>query len=149
MSCSRARSSPAYSPSLVSTARPATTAARSGSRSIVSRKARTRAGSGFHSTYSGGSKAGKRLISASPDLRQETAGVRRGERVGEFERGVVARVGVRFHRPGQRALQAFGEIGPELPQLLRLAAQPGDHHLLCVPPLEWQLAREHFEGDDR
>src|SRR5207237_9648973 len=93
-------------------------------------------------------RRGNALFQLLLDLRQETAGVRRGERVGEFERGVVARVGVRFHRPGQRALQAFGEIGPELPQLLRLAAQPGDHHLLCVPPLEWQLAREHFEGDN-
>src|SRR2546430_16853772 len=85
-------------------------------------------------------RRGNALFQLLLDLRQETAGVRRGERVGEFERGVVARVGVRFHRPGQRALQAFGEIGPELPQLLRPAAQPGDHHLLCVPPLEWQLA---------
>src|SRR5213076_1559505 len=77
MSCSRARSSPAYKPSLVSTARPATTAARSGSRSIVSRKAPTSAASGFHSTYSGGSKAGKRLISAFPVEDQGEAEIRR------------------------------------------------------------------------
>ena len=61
MSCSRARSRPAYSPSLSSLESRETSAARSGLCSIVSRKRRTSAGSAFQSTYSGGSNAGKRF----------------------------------------------------------------------------------------
>src|SRR5256884_1249765 len=63
MSCSRARSSPAYSASLASGERPETTAARSESASIVARYAFTSAGSGFQLTYSGGSNGGNRRIS--------------------------------------------------------------------------------------
>src|SRR2546428_12824382 len=63
MSCSRARSSPAYSASLASAERPETTAARSESASIVARYACTSAGSGFQLTYSGGSNGGNRRIS--------------------------------------------------------------------------------------
>ena len=61
MSCSRARSSAAYSSSLPSAPSVEAIAARSGVPSIVARYARTRAGSGFQSMYSGGSKAGKRF----------------------------------------------------------------------------------------
>src|SRR5207247_2355266 len=62
MSCSRARSSPAYSARWASSAICSMIPRRSASRSTVSRNARTSAGSGCHSTYSGGSKAGKRCI---------------------------------------------------------------------------------------
>src|SRR5713226_8467361 len=64
-SCSRARSKPAYKPRLASCGRRETRAARSGFSSMVRRYARTRAGSGCHSTYSGGSNAGKRCIGES------------------------------------------------------------------------------------
>ncbi|PYP12052.1 MAG: hypothetical protein DMD59_01125 [Gemmatimonadetes bacterium] len=61
MSCSRALSRPRYNSSFFSRDNSPTTPARSASASIVDRKARTSAGSGFQSTYSGGSNAGNRF----------------------------------------------------------------------------------------
>src|SRR6266540_138427 len=61
MSCSRARSRPAYRSSFRSAGSAATIRARSGSPSTAARNARTSCGSGFQSTYSGGSKAEKRF----------------------------------------------------------------------------------------
>src|SRR6266705_1319260 len=152
MSCSRARSRPAYRASLASVGRRATAAARSVSRSIVARYARTRSPSGFQSTYSGGSNAGKRftevLLELLLDSREESPFARGGERLGELERGVVAPIRIGLERARERFLQALGRNGPELAQLERLTAQPRDHQLLRVPALERELAGEHLEGDD-
>src|SRR3989442_430345 len=62
MSCNRARSNPAYSARWSSSSSCSTIARRSASPSTVPRNARTSAGSGFQSTYSGGSNAGKRRM---------------------------------------------------------------------------------------
>src|SRR5437867_1870075 len=152
MSWSRARSRPPYSSSFASGESRATTAARSGSRSTVARNWRTSAGSGFQSTYSGGSNAGKRfteiLLELLLDPGEEPAFRGPGERLGEFEGRRVAVVGVRFHRPRERLFEAGREVGPELPQGHRLAPEPGDHHLLGVAPLERQLPGEHLERHD-
>src|SRR5260370_35193731 len=48
----------------------------------------------------------------------------------------------------QGALEALREVGTELAQRERLAAQSRDHHLLRVPALERQFAGEHLERDD-
>src|SRR3989441_8195304 len=73
---------------------------------------------------------------------------RRGERLGELERGVVARVRTGLHSAGEGFLHALGRVRPELAQLEGLAAQSRDHHLLRVPALERQLAGEHLERHD-
>src|SRR5437879_1411938 len=139
MSCSRARSSPAYSASWPSAERPETTAARSGSASIVARYALTRAGSGFQLTYSGGSNGGNRCISLqllfdpSEQAAASRARVRRGgERLGELERGQVAVIGGRRHRLGERLLEAGRDVGPQRAQRQRRAAQAGGHQRLGV-----------------
>src|SRR5213594_2539373 len=130
MSWSRARSRPAYSSSFASGESRATTAARSGSRSTVARNWRTSAGSGFQSTYSGGSNAGKRFTEILLELLLDP-----GEEPA-------------FRGPGERLFEAGREVGPELPQGHRLAPEPGDHHLLGVAPLERQLPGEHLERHD-
>src|SRR5580765_5186562 len=141
MSWSRARSRPRYSSSLASRESAWTMVARSSSASIVWRNPRTSAGSGFQSTYSGGSKAGNRFTSRESflELAEEPGGSRRrhpGERIAEFERRGVPIVGIRLQRLDQRPLHDFRDIGPELADGLRLAAQPGDHHLLRVAAVE-------------
>src|SRR3989454_5191197 len=109
MSCSRARSSPAYSASLASGERPETTAARSESASIVARYAFTSAASGFQLTYSGGSNGGDPCLSLqllfypSQQAAPPPAGLRRGgPRPREGQRGRGAGIGGRLHRPWQR-----------------------------------------------
>src|SRR5438552_4223245 len=150
MSCSRARSRPAYRAVWSSDERRATSATRSGACSIVSRKRRTSGGSAFQSTYSGGSNAGKRfkLLQLLLELGEQAAIVRRGEGVREVERGGVARVGIPLQRPAQRLVEVRRQIGPELAERQRLVAQARDHHLLGVAPLERQPAGEHLEADD-
>src|SRR3989441_1056845 len=134
MSCSRARSSPAYSASLASAERPETTAARSESASIVARYACTSAGSGFQLTYSGGSNGGDRCISLHLlfDPSEQAAAPRArlgrgGERLGELECRQVAVVGVRLHRLGERLLEAGRDVGPQLTQRHRRASQAGGY----------------------
>src|SRR2546425_6953976 len=142
MSCSRARSSPAYSASLASGESAETTAARSESASIVARYAFTSAASGFQLTYSGGSNGGNRCISLqllfdpSEQAAARRAGLGRGgQRLGEVERGRVAVIGVRLHRLGKRLLEAGRDVGPHLAQRHRRASQAGGHHLLGGPAL--------------
>src|SRR3989454_10809455 len=121
MSCSRARSSPAYSASLASGERPETTAARSESASIVARYAFTSAGSGFQLTYSGGSNGGNRCISlqllfdpseqaAAPPARLDGG----GGRLGGLECRQGAGGGGRLHRLCQRPLAGGRGVGPPL-----------------------------------
>src|SRR3989454_8219512 len=101
----------------------------------------------FRSTP-GDRRRGSALFQPLLDLREEPAFVRRGERLGELERGVVARVRTGLHGAGEGFLQALGRVRPELAQLEGLAAQSRDHHLLRVPALERQLPGEHLERQD-
>src|SRR5438067_9634194 len=117
------------------------TAARWASASMVERNARTRAGSGFQSTYSGGSNAGNRRTPMTSfqlfsDLGEQAPFVGRDEGVGELERRGITRVGIRLEGPGERLLQRRWEVGPELAQPHRPIAQPRDHHLLRAAPLK-------------
>src|SRR5712691_3376034 len=128
MSCNRARSRPAYSSSLSSVDSAATIFARSGFCSMVARNARTTAGSAFHSTYSGGSNAGKRRMlskangyrrpgaSGPEDLLEEPAArfLLGREGGGEVEGGAEAVVGIGLERPGKRFLKGRRNGGAEL-----------------------------------
>src|SRR5258705_3048867 len=127
--------------------------ARSPWASTVWRNARTSAGSGFQLTYSGGSKAGNRFTSRESflELAEEPGRGRRrpsGERIAELDRRGIPIVRVRLQRLDQGPLHDFGDIGPELADRGRLAAQPRDHHLLRIAAMEWQLAGQHLERPD-
>src|SRR5947199_6359535 len=153
MSCSRPRSSPAYSSTLASAPSVEAIAARSGVPSIVARNARTSAGSGFQSTYSGGSKAGKRFTASPsfqllPEPGEQSPFVRQRQGLGELERRAVAVIGVRLHGPGEGLLEAPRELWADLAQRRRPPAQARDHRLLGVPPLERQRSGEHLERHD-
>src|SRR5262245_1737830 len=141
MSCRRPRSRPPYNRSLESGVRAATTAARSALSSIVERKPRTSAGSGFQSTYSGGSKAGNRFTSREfffefPKEATTTAGrFRRAparQRLAELERRRKSVVGIGLQRLGERFLDGLGDIGAQRADRNGLAAQARDHHLLRI-----------------
>src|SRR6185503_6743867 len=116
---------------------------------MVDRKPLTSAGSGFHSTYSGGSNAGKRftsLLELLLELPEQAA--RRllgGQRLGEFDRRRVTVVGVRLEGLRERFFDSRRRVGAQLPDRRRLAAQPRDHHLLRVAAGEGQLPGEHLE----
>src|SRR6266480_3015447 len=153
MSWSRARNRPRYSWSLASGVRAATIAARSGLLSTVDRKPRTSAGSGFQSTYSGGSKAGNRFTESRKlflEPAEESTGRFRGsrERIPKFDRRHEAIVWIRLQGLGERFFDRVGDVGAQRTDRNRLAAKPRDHHLLRVPALERQLAGEHLERHD-
>src|SRR6266540_5270457 len=129
-----------------------TSAARSGCCSIVARKARTSAASSFHSTYSGGSKAGKRFTSLELllELPEQTPARRLlgGQRFGELDGRRVTVVRVRLQGFGEGLLDGRGRVGAQLPDGSGLTAQPRDHHLLRIAALERQLPGEHLERHD-
>src|SRR6185503_7554503 len=162
MSCRRARSRPWYSRSLESGVREATMRDRSGSVSIVDRKAFTSLGSGFQSTYSGGSNAGNRFTARRQRSRKlflefsEEPAATRGGRFGriprqgfpKLDRGPKPVVRIGLQRLDERLFDDLRDIGPQRAHRLRLAAEPRDHHLLRVASLERQLPGEHLEGHD-
>src|SRR4029077_13639723 len=110
-------------------------ARRVGSCSTRSRNTRAKASSGRQETYSGGSNAGKRRMKGVAEelAEQPAAAAARGlfaaRRVRELHGGGIAVVGTRLHRAGEGLLEILGQVGPELPQRGRRAAQARDHHL--------------------
>src|SRR4051812_48104652 len=104
---------------------------------MVVRKPRTSAGSGFQSTYSGGSKAGNRFTSRESffELAEEAgSGGRRGTGQGVPEVDCGGETVVRFclQRLDEGLFPRLWPIGPQLADGLRLAAEPRDHHPLRV-----------------
>src|ERR1044072_12402 len=157
MSCSRARSRPRYSWSLASGVRAETIEARWGGFSIVARNALTSFGSGFQSTYSGGSNAGNRFTSRKLflELAEESApsaAPRRrggaGQRFRELDRGRKAVVWIRLQCFGEGSFDRVRDVGAQAADRDGLAPQARDHHFLRVAALERQLAGEHLERHD-
>src|SRR6266496_3225841 len=112
MSWRRARSRPRYNWSLASGVRVDTIPARSGSLSIVARNARTSAGSGFQSTYSGGSNAGNRFTAEkiiAERLRRYRRKRRRDEGDRDSEHGDVA-TRARLHALGMPSVFSEGPL---------------------------------------
>ena len=83
-----------------------------------------------------------------PTVRLAPRRCRSGEGVAELERRREAVLGRRLQRLGQRLLDRRGDVGAQLPDGDRLAAQPRDHHFLRVAALEGELAGEHLERHD-